>query len=425
MKRDFHGYYKPTNEEFDTIWNEAIIVVDANVMLNLYTYSATTALEILSLLGEVGERLWMPYQVAFEYHENRCGIIIKESRRYAEIAKALEAVGVALRARKQHPYITADLVTKFEGIEADIKKDLAEGESKHRDLITTDSICEKITELFTGRVGASMIDEELERIYKEGAIRYTRKIPPGFSDAKKPEPARYGDLVLWYQLINHAKTSKRPVILVTDDLKEDWWAFAGDRRIGPRPELRHEFRRKAGQDIYIYSSDAFVDIANERWKKLSESATEEIEDASKERQQVAIEERTLKQLSCDPFEQCFKQQEMMDKLTRDPFEKFRKQQEMMDKFMYDPYEKFRKRQEMMDKLTRDPFERFRKQQEMMDNFMYDPYEKFRKQQEMMDKLTRDPFEKFRNSPGDFEESESDEDKSDKPQPDEDQQDKDE
>lgn len=390
MMQDFHGYYKPTDEEFDAIWNEAIIVVDANVLLNLYTYSSTTSQEIVGLLGEFGERLWIPHQVALEYHENRCGIILKESRRYAEIVKALEAVGVALRARKQHPYVSAELATKFENIEAEIKKDLAEGESKHRDLITADSICEKITELFSGRVGASMTNVELDRIYKEGANRYTRKIPPGFSDAKKPEPDRYGDLVVWYQLIEYAKMSMRPVLFVTDDLKEDWWAFAGDRRIGPRPELRREFRGKTEYDIYIYSSDAFVETANERGKKLSESAAEEIESASKERQQDAIEERTLQQLSHDSLEYYHKHQEILERLTRDPLEQYRKQQEMLERLTRDPLEQYnkheemleqyRKQQEMMEQLTRDPLEQYHKQQEIL--------EQYRKQQEMMERLTR-------------------------------------
>ena len=81
MKQYFHGYYKPTDEDFDAIWNEATIVVDANVLLNLYTYSAATSQEVLTLLSEFDERLWLPHQVALEYHENRYGIILKESKR--------------------------------------------------------------------------------------------------------------------------------------------------------------------------------------------------------------------------------------------------------------------------------------------------------------------------------------------------------
>ncbi len=340
MKLSFHGYYKPTNEEFDAIWNEAIIVVDANVLLNLYTYSATTSEEVLAFFGEFDERLWIPHQAALEYHKNRYGIILKELKRYSDIAKAIETVGVALRARKQHPYITSELDTRFEGIETEIKKELKEGESKHRDLITTDSICEKITELFDGKVGLPMTEEVLGHIYKKGAVRYAGKIPPGFSDIKKPDPDRYGDLVLWYQLIEHAKTSKRPVILVTDDLKEDWWAFTGDRRIGPRPELRHEFRSKTQCDLYIYSSDAFIETAKDRGKKLSESAAEEIESASRERQLDAVEKRRLKQLSHDPLEQLHERDRILERLTRDPFEQLRERDRMLDRLAHDPLEKY-------------------------------------------------------------------------------------
>lgn len=131
--------------------------------------------------------------------------------------------------------------------------------------------------------------------------------------------------VLWYQLIEHAyqliehaKTSRLPVILVTDDLKEDWWSFAGDRRIGPRPELRHEFQTKTECEIYIYSSDTFVENAKNRGKKLSESAAEEIESSSLERQQDATNTRIMMQLLPGQLTHDFRrQQEMLDQLKRD------------------------------------------------------------------------------------------------------------
>lgn len=336
MKRGFHGFYKPNNEEFDTLWDDAIIVVDANVLLNLYTYSQSTAGEILSLLAEYDQQIWLPHQVAAEFHANRCGIILKETKRYAEIAKALEAVGAALRARKQHPYVTPELAHKFDQVEAEIKNELEDGKRKHRELISADSICDKITDLFDGKVGAATREEELEQLHKEGSNRYARKIPPGYSDVKKPEPDRYGDLVLWHQLMEYATACKQPVIFVTDDLKEDWWAFAGDNRLGPRPELRHEFRKKTGYDIYIYSTEAFVDTANERGKKLSETAAKEIENASKERQQDAAVDRARDRLARDPLEEHRKLQEAMERLTRDPLEDYRKQQELLERLTRDP-----------------------------------------------------------------------------------------
>ena len=428
MKRDFHGFYKPNDGEFDALWNDAIIVVDANVLLNLYTYSQPTAEEILSLLGEFGERIWLPHQVAAEYHTNRCAIILKESKRYAEIAKALEAVGEALRARKRHPYVTPELAQKFDQVEGEIKKELEDGERKHRELISADSIRDTVTELFDGRVGAATKEEKLEEIHKEGSNRYAKKIPPGYSDVKKPEPDRYGDLVLWHQLIEHATTCKQSVIFVTDDLKEDWWAFAGDNRLGPRPELRHEFRGKTGHDIYIYSTDAFVDTANTRGKKLSETAAKEIENASKERQKDAAisrarellsrmeEHRKLREamerLTHDPLKDIRKQQEMLERLSSDQLEDNRKLAEAMVRLIRDPLKDIRKQQEMLERLSSDQLEDNRKLAEAMVRLIRDPRKDIRKQQEMLERLSRGPLEEYRQVQGALGESKSENDDTD-------------
>ena len=330
MKNEFHSFYRPTKDEFDCMWESAIIAVDANVLLNLYTYSHSTSEAILTLLSEFSERMWLPHQVALEYHQNRCGIILKESNHYADIAKMLEDVGIALRTNKRHPYLTPEVAKKFETIEAEIKADLQIGAEKHRKLISADVICDRLTDLFAGRVGEATKTEELEKIYKEGAIRYANKIPPGYSDVKKPEPNRYGDLILWYQLIEHAKLCKKPIIFVTDDAKEDWWTFAGDQKIGPRRELRHEFRSKTTHDIYIYSTDHFAEAASQRGKPLAETAIKEIEIASRERLQDSVDERAQEVRLRDPVEQYLKQREMLERGLQDHLKHARIQQDMVE-----------------------------------------------------------------------------------------------
>jgi hypothetical protein len=350
VKDKFPGYYKPTNEEFDAIWDEAIVIVDANVLLNLYTYSESTSEELLNLLHELTERLWLPHQVAKEYHENRCGIIAKEANRYGEISKELDRIVSALRARKRHPFVEIDLLEKFEKIANEIKYALKHGEDNHKDLIGTDAICEKITNIFEGRVGDPMPKEELEKLYKDGAERFKKRIPPGYGDEKKPEPSRYGDLVLWVQLMEHASSVNKPIIFVTDDSKEDWWALVGDRRIGPRPELRHEFRSETGKDFYIYSTELFVETVKNRGKKISEAAVEEIEDASKQRVQNTADMRMLERLTRDPLAQFRKQQEALERLTRDPLAQFREQQEALERLMRDPLAQFREQHEALERL---------------------------------------------------------------------------
>jgi hypothetical protein len=49
----------------------------------------------------------------------------------------------------------------------------------------------------------------LKVIYKEAEQRFKESIPPGYKDNKKPEPDKYGDIVLWFQLIDYAKSEKK------------------------------------------------------------------------------------------------------------------------------------------------------------------------------------------------------------------------
>lgn len=355
MKSDFHGYYQPTEAEFDALWKDATIVVDANVLLNLYTYSSSTADEVLALLGQFPERLWIPHQVAYEYHKNRCGIIYKESKQYEEFTTNLKGVDKALLATKRHPFIPDTLAEKFREVMSEIKTSLEADKKQLLDLITKDSFRDKIENLFDGRVGEATKTEELKSIYKEGATRYAHRVPPGYSDAKKPEPEKYGDLVLWRQLIAYATSNAKPVIFVTDDQKNDWWVSRGRDKLGPRPELRQEFRDQADQDIYIYDTDHFVKTAKNRGNKLSDLAANEVEKSAKEREKHAAssllfalysQENIIADRRRQGQNELLKQYQMQ--VNQDQM-----QAENLKKFMCDPMEQYRKRYKEMQRSLLD------------------------------------------------------------------------
>lgn len=288
MKDKFHGYYAPSSDQFEELWKNALVVVDANVLLNLYTYSSGTREEILSLLEEFEERVWLPYNVAYEYHKNRCGIIAKEARQYDRITKELRSVQQALSARKQHPFIKEELFQGFTELVKQIEADLASGKNRHDELIRKDPIRERITTLFEGRVGEPTAEDELKKAFKEGVDRYAKKIPPGYKDQDKPEPERYGDLVVWKQVIQQAAKLRQSVIFVTDDEKEDWWLTQSNARLGPHPELLHEFARETDQQLYIYTSESFAEAAKEHGKEVSNNAVEELKTAADQRHQTNV-----------------------------------------------------------------------------------------------------------------------------------------
>lgn len=70
---------------------------------------------------------------------------------------------------------------------------------------------------------------ELSEIYSicdDGEKRYKKENPPGYKDAKKKDGIRkYSDLIGWKEVIQYARKSGKNIVLVTDDVKEDWWTI--------------------------------------------------------------------------------------------------------------------------------------------------------------------------------------------------------
>ena len=60
-----------TEHELKSILENGIIVFDTNVLLNLYFYTVETKNKMIGVMEKYKERLWMPYQVGWEYFNNR------------------------------------------------------------------------------------------------------------------------------------------------------------------------------------------------------------------------------------------------------------------------------------------------------------------------------------------------------------------
>jgi hypothetical protein len=75
VRRGFEGYFRPDDEYFRRIWRNATFAFDANALLKLYRYSDETRQQFFSVLDLIGDRVWLPHQVAFEFHSNRNSVI--------------------------------------------------------------------------------------------------------------------------------------------------------------------------------------------------------------------------------------------------------------------------------------------------------------------------------------------------------------
>lgn len=270
MKTLFAEYYRLSDERIKEIWEDSSIVFDTNVLLNLYRYNEDTCREFIKVIEFYKDRLWIPYQVGFEFHRRREDIIRRNVAAYktlgAKLSESLiKAVDALSSDFNRHPYINMpEIRKKVEKCANTIVKSLEKQEESHPDYLKDDFILNEVTRLFNGRVGTDFSEEDLEKTYKEGEKRYSNQIPPGYCDAKnkkdKGNRSLYGDLIVWLQTISYSKEQKRNIIFVTDDHKPDWWDKVEGNHT-PRKELIKEFVNATECGIIIYDSSRFLEYA--------------------------------------------------------------------------------------------------------------------------------------------------------------------
>ena len=281
MRELFPGYCRKSESEIKKIWEKGLIIFDANVLLNLYRYSKATRKTILDLIGKFKERICLPHQAALEYNRNRYEVISDQEKAYKEFTDKISQIQKDLQTTSKPPFLSEsvhkDLNKVFEKVNTEVEDSI----KTYGDYLKDDPIYNKISELFDGKITDMFSPENLDEIFKEGEERYKAKIPPGYEDEKNKEGNRkYGDLVLWKQVIEKAKKEKTSVIFITDERKTDWWWKIKDgRNMGPRQELVEEISRKANVDFHMYSSERFLSYGQSFFEeKVNQKALEEIQE---------------------------------------------------------------------------------------------------------------------------------------------------
>ena len=284
MKDMFPEYY--CEPDFDELWKQAIFVFDTNVLLDIFRFSPETSGELIEVLEGLKDtnKIWIPYQFAYEYHKNLMSVRkdIKDERR--EIKKLLRNVKKELEKELNRLSTRAGFkvsethIKEVKSIFDKILRDLSNFENKYKSNGDGDHLAEKIDQLFAGNIGECDSDPRIKNISSIGKQRFDRKIPPGFKDANKDKSDPFGDLVGWFQMIAHAKKESKPLILVSNDHKGNDWFLKQNNQLQPRPELRKEMRNEANVDFYLYITEAFMKCAKDYLNsQVSEETIEEIE----------------------------------------------------------------------------------------------------------------------------------------------------
>jgi hypothetical protein len=169
----------------------ATLILDSSVLLNLYRYPKQARDDFLTVLRSVKERLWIPYQVAVEFQENRLAVIADQVARFDDVRKLVNSAKQSLisefsrlQLNKRHSVIDPDtFLQKFEGLVAGFLGELQRLEENHPDVFHEDELRDSVDELLEGRIGQPPAAQEwLDELYADGRKRFQRQIPPGYKD---------------------------------------------------------------------------------------------------------------------------------------------------------------------------------------------------------------------------------------------------
>ncbi|MFD4402441.1 PIN-like domain-containing protein [Nocardia sp. NPDC058499] len=289
MKFLFREWYGPEESEIEDYIRTATIALDANVLLAPYRVGSTQRTELMDALRAVSERIWVPYQAALEYQRNRLSVAEEQQLFYDSIEKiGAEKFDTAIQ--KSLDELSAMRSRSLEVLrDAEIKSVIASGFDESIEQIrelakrrkeamkeafsalrrdhavdfnsvrSADPIRAEFDSIFVdGRVGFPPDPETLNDRIEQAEKRIAADIPPGFKDKKKNDAT--GDCLIWFELLEYAKQTKRPILYVTNDVKDSFERVYG-QRVGPRVELRAEMLKTGGQPYHQTTVDGFLHLA--------------------------------------------------------------------------------------------------------------------------------------------------------------------
>lgn len=330
---------KKGNSNLLNFFQSAVVIFDSSALLDLYNYPVYTRQPLYNqVFSKLKGRLWIPSQVEFEYIKNREKVIkkpidvyenlitkisknteggfVKQIGKEIDIIKNnnrknisgnIQALKEITQNADKHPHIDHEKIRSFDKLLSNFDKRILEIEDDYNDFckeietainvqvnevnhsIDNDDVLNFVLDNID--VGKSYTYDKLLEVCKVGHSRYELQIPPGYLDDEKIGMQKYGDLILWMQIIDYVKNEKIRVIFVTNDSKPDWWEYQNKISTNnPRIELLKEFLDKTSQEIHFTDSNRFYRDAK---KYLQLSIDQSILDTIIENSQMSIQKNQL------------------------------------------------------------------------------------------------------------------------------------
>ena len=260
---DFVGYKIASSADLDAALREAVVAIDANVLLDLYRFRPQTSRDLIKTLRSLGDRLVVPHQALREFWNRRQHVQDSPSAATKAATDALDkssrsirdALATWAKAVGVDDHELSGLIARVNDSLGELKGDIENVSQAPSAERGEDPILEQLEEILTGRVTSSLSPEEWAECVAEAKRRIEAEEPPGYMDADKqdgdlPEGGA-GDYLVWYEATRYAKEQDRDLLIVTRDQKQDWWWRQKTDFIGPRPELTLEYHQLTGRRLFL------------------------------------------------------------------------------------------------------------------------------------------------------------------------------
>jgi len=267
----FDHHYRPDNARIVQAFSSGLIVLDANVLLNVLRYTPSARRELLRVLAEVAERCFVPHQIAVEYNRNRVRVVADRHKELKDIAEEVDGIKRSVRTvvngfknrstlRSRDVPVLEKSVADFLATLDKANEDALEQYDLEPDRLvgTIDEWTANLNDILAGHVGAKPSAELLEADVLEAGRRHNESIAPGFKDANK------GDYLWWAEALRHPDLQGKALLVISDDIAKGDWVFE-ERGIGvgPHPVLIEDVMDAGGTDLVLLTTRDLLRLVGE------------------------------------------------------------------------------------------------------------------------------------------------------------------
>ncbi len=263
MRQSFSGYYKDEDLADILKKNNIIIVLDSSVLCNLFGLHDEVWKFILEMIKEKRDILWLPYNIATNYHKGILSILVQKIQLLVSLKNKLHQTAELLKGLPFDIFDKQNYLNKSEIVSRQLTREIARLKQRGK---KDSEIREQISNLYQGRVGVLNNDPSPQsfristynEVTETDGLSRTSIALNSSTTNEQVQITNYNDIIL-HTLINLSNDKNKNILYVISEPSEYWSVFIGNTSYGPNPEHQTYFTKSTnGKKFYCCTFASFM-----------------------------------------------------------------------------------------------------------------------------------------------------------------------